>query len=1320
MSEIDSKARDLFLQALDLQPDQIASFLDDACGDPQLRQRVQKLIDAHNEAGGFLAPSHMEETSIGAEKDFALDEVAPAVEATHVPEVSMAEGTVIADRYTLRERLGEGGMGEVWVAKQSEPVKRRVALKLIKTGMDSRAMLSRFEQERQALAMMDHPNIARVLDGGLTPNGQPFFVMELVNGLPLTQFCDGAKLSLQQRLELFVPICQAVQHAHQKGIVHRDLKPANILVTMIDGRPVPKIIDFGVAKALSGSLSDETLTQFGAVVGTLEYMSPEQASFSGTDVDTRADIYSLGVILYELLTGLKPIDKVRLKDAALNEMIRIIREEEPSKPSTRLSTDDSAPSMAALRQTEPQKLMALLRGELDWVVMKCLEKDRDRRYETANALLRDLQRYLLDEPVEARPPSASYRLRKFLKRNKAPAIAGSLLIVTLLAGIAGTTWGVVEANRQTKIAENETHQKDHALKAETLARQRAQQQTNIAIEARERESHARNDAETSLADLSTFMGLNSSDSGEHSRALIWFRHALTHSEHDEDRSTANWIRVQDQLSKVAVPVQAFSRIGHEPVALVVSDNGRFLAVRFKNGEAVLWDLEAEQQVSLPNIEGKVSSIALSPAGDRIAIGTESGHTNTHIIGTRELKQIKKLEYDWPISSLQFSGDGKLLAIGSDTLRIWDSESRKYRGEPIDHPSLIYGIQFDHSSDRIITSCQDGFARVFQFTEEEINGPVIPPVKHEVTTNILRSRKVDALPLNDSMLLVRSSNYTVDIIDMNSGDSRFDIDLQSRASESDLELRASVLSYGASPQKDHIVICMDSQMQIWDVQQQSRVMEPIIHATDIAVRNATFLDDNRTVLSAGHDRWTKSWTTNHDQTGHRIIRHLSEPVAVAYSPTHRHLIVAEEEGLVRVFKLPEESRVRTLPVDMSHDEYQIVLDRAKEHYVLTGSRFWLGTSYFKVRSLATGRALSETIEGEEFVNSADFSPDGNQLLLTMAKDDPSVSSQFPSSVNDLPGTVQLIDWKTTEPSIPAIPTPCAPLDARFSPDGMHFAVLCRRGEVLVCDSATGEVKHSTKHPGPIVPWWANPYRWVQFAATGKCFATVGFGNKACLWDVQTGQLIAESNHEGLIKRAVFSPSGEFLATASRDKTVQVRTTRDGKLMGSPLVHPTEVATITFARDEKLLLTGCNEIARLWDWRSAQLVCPPFNHRCEITDVAVSPDGRWAMGSGRKAARQLSCWDTITGMRLLTPTPCYNDGDDLLFGRNGDSVIYKGEDGIHILEVFGGNTSINSAELELSVTVESCELIAGEQIAETGVLDLTTVEWIGLWNRRKVER
>src|SRR5262249_23442787 len=389
------------------------------------------------------------------------------------PPAALPAGAVIAGRYTLLARLGEGGMGEAWVARQTEPVKRQVALKLIKAGMDSRAVLARFEAERQALARMDHPHIARVLDGGLTAERRPFFVMELVNGLPLMRFCDEARLGIRERLELFVAICSAVQHAHQKGVIHRDLKPSNILVTLLDGRPVPKVIDFGVAKAVGGKLRDEALsTQFGAVVGTLEYMAPEQAGHSGSDVDTRADIYSLGVLLYELLTGLRPLDARRLREAALDEVLRMIREEEPPAPSARLAAEEALPRLAAARQVEPGKLLGLLRGELDWVVLKCLEKRRERRYETASALAPDAQRYLADEPVEARPPSAAYRLRKFVRRHPLElALAGALAL--LLVGGGAVAWWQSEqagARRETDLRRQLEDEKRSAADRARLGR----------------------------------------------------------------------------------------------------------------------------------------------------------------------------------------------------------------------------------------------------------------------------------------------------------------------------------------------------------------------------------------------------------------------------------------------------------------------------------------------------------------------------------------------------------------------------------------------------------------------------------------------------------------------------------------------------------------------------------------------------------------------------------------------------------------------------------------------------------------------------------
>ena len=343
--------------------------------------------------------------------------------------------------YKLLQQIGEGGMGTVFMAEQQEPVRRMVALKVIKPGMDTRQVIARFEAERQALALMDHPNIAKVLDAGTTASGRPYFVMELVKGVPLTKYCDEHRLSPQQRLELFVPICRAVQHAHQKGIIHRDLKPSNVLVALYDGKPVPKVIDFGVAKATGQKLTDKTLfTGFGGVVGTLEYMSPEQAELNQLDVDTRADIYSLGVMLYELLTGTTPLERKRFGKAALLEILRLIREEEPPKPSTRLSTAETAASVAANRGLEPKKLSGLVRGDLDWIVMKCLEKDRNRRYETANGLASDVQRYLSDEPVLASPPSAAYRLRKFARRHKAGLWTTAAVLLVVLVASGGVGW----------------------------------------------------------------------------------------------------------------------------------------------------------------------------------------------------------------------------------------------------------------------------------------------------------------------------------------------------------------------------------------------------------------------------------------------------------------------------------------------------------------------------------------------------------------------------------------------------------------------------------------------------------------------------------------------------------------------------------------------------------------------------------------------------------------------------------------------------------------------------------------------------------------
>lgn len=436
MRDVKVDAKAIFLDALDCQGiEELQRYLEQVCGsDTALRSQVDELLRAHRDAGAFLGGAGNAETP--GEQNRAD-----------------SPGALIGP-YKLLQPIGEGGMGIVWMAEQIQPVQRKVALKVIKPGMDSRQVIARFEAERQALALMDHVNIARVFDGGTTNSGRPFFVMELVQGVPITRYCDDNHLNPRQRLELFVPVCQAIQHAHQKGIIHRDLKPSNVLVAPFDGKPVVKVIDFGIAKATGQRLTEKTLfTGFGNVMGTLEYMSPEQAELNNQDIDTRSDIYSLGVLLYELLTGSTPLSHKQLKEASLAEILRWVKEEEPPRPSKRLSDSGAMlQSISSQRNMEPRQLTRLVRGELDWIVLKALEKDRNRRYETVNGFAADLHRYLNDEPVQACPPSAGYRLRKFACRHKVVLVTSGLVAAALLLGTAVSVWQAVEATAAHHLA----------------------------------------------------------------------------------------------------------------------------------------------------------------------------------------------------------------------------------------------------------------------------------------------------------------------------------------------------------------------------------------------------------------------------------------------------------------------------------------------------------------------------------------------------------------------------------------------------------------------------------------------------------------------------------------------------------------------------------------------------------------------------------------------------------------------------------------------------------------------------------------------------
>ncbi|MCA9262796.1 MAG: serine/threonine protein kinase [Planctomycetales bacterium] len=633
-------------------------YLDEACqGDASLRSKVDELLQAYNRIGDFLA-SPLQVTGNTTERWHAMER----------------EGSIVG-RYKLLEKIGEGGFGLVFMAAQQSPVKRQVAVKVLRPGVDSEQVIARFEAERQALALMDHPHIAKIFDAGITDSGRPYFAMELVRGTPVTAYCDDNCLSVRKRLAIFSDICDAVQHAHQKGIIHRDLKPANIMITSQDGKPVVKIIDFGIAKAIDRPLTDRTVfTRFGQMVGTPLYMSPEQTELSALEVDTRTDIYSLGVVLYELLTGSTPLDKQRMQQAAENEVRRIIQEEEPPRPSLKLSTlGDKLTNVSHTRQTDAKKLVSVIRGDLDWIVMKTLEKDRTRRYSTATGLAQDVWRYLKDEPVEAGPPSTIYRLRKFARRNRLATVAGTIVTVSLLVGLVGLTAGLLKAERERKNAQHEAAKNRRLLYASDMGQ-----------------------AQTAWEDNNV----------EDVRSLL-LRHVPR--SRDSDLRRFEWYYLWNQCSRaINTPVVRLSQPG---VSAAFSTDGNRLAAGGFNQRLEIFDIpslrmRARRVLARPEDEW-VMSVAYSPDGRYLAVPSQGGDILLFDQATGQEHRLK--EHGDAVNTLAFSPDGQLLGSGSDdqTLVVWDVTSLKPVATFSHHEDRVYAAAFLPDGSRIVSVDSSG-------------------------------------------------------------------------------------------------------------------------------------------------------------------------------------------------------------------------------------------------------------------------------------------------------------------------------------------------------------------------------------------------------------------------------------------------------------------------------------------------------------------------------------------------------------------------------------------------------------------------------------
>jgi serine/threonine protein kinase/WD40 repeat protein len=650
MADWNPQANEIFLKAMEIEsPEKRRSFVDQACGNnEELRAQVESLLHAEGEVGNFLQ----------SPRD--VDNSAPTFGQTLDP-IRETAGTVIG-RYKLLQQIGEGGMGVVYMAEQERPVRRRVALKIIKPGMDSAQVIARFEAERQALAMMDHPNIARVLDAGCTDTGRPFFVMELVQGIPITKYCDDKQLNTRERLELFMQVCQAVQHAHQKGIIHRDIKPSNVLVMIYDSKPVPKIIDFGVAKALHQRLTEMTMfTQFGAVVGTLEYMSPEQAEMDALGTDTRSDIYSLGVLLYELLTGSTPMDGKKLRSLGYAEMLKTIREVDPPRPSTRLSQSiNEVASISANRHTEPRRLQKTVAGDLDWIVMKCLEKDRTRRYETANGLAQDIQRHLQDEAVSASPPGSVYKFQKLVRRNKLVFGAVGCVTGALLLGIIASAWQAVRA----------THAKQEALAAESRAidaQVNERQQRQLADAARESEARLRQQAQ--VEELAARQRAYASDMNLAQKALAEANLGRALDLLNEERPGPGqrdlrgweWRYLWQQTRSDAL--FTLCQQSNQINSLAASADGNWLAVgQHHQGGVSVWDLRTRQESIRLAKDATGCCVAFSPTEPLMAFSSED---KLHLWNVTTRQMVGEFPLPVELRGLAFAKDGRTLVTCTD-------------------------------------------------------------------------------------------------------------------------------------------------------------------------------------------------------------------------------------------------------------------------------------------------------------------------------------------------------------------------------------------------------------------------------------------------------------------------------------------------------------------------------------------------------------------------------------------------------------------------------------------------------------------------------
>jgi WD40 repeat protein/serine/threonine protein kinase len=1139
----------IFKAAVKLPADQRAAYLDHACGDNQaLRQEVESLLQAHEVPGSFLGP-------LGARRGMTED---------YLP-ITERPGTCIGP-YKLLQQIGEGGMGLVCMAEQERPIRRRVALKIIKPGMDSAQVSARFEVERQALALMDHTNIARVIDAGTTDSGRPYFVMELVHGVPITQYCDANKLSPRQRLELFVPVCQAIQHAHQKGVIHRDLKPSNVMVTLNDGRPVPKVIDFGVAKATEQRLTERTLfTQYGTIVGTLEYMAPEQAEMSGLGVDTRSDIYALGVLLYELLTGTTPVERSRLREAAYDEMLRLIREEEPARPSRRISTSgDRLATISAERNTEPAQLSRLVCGELDWIVMRCLEKDRTRRYDTASSLARDIQHYLADEPVEACPPSAGYRLRKFTRKHKKLLTTAAAFAALLLLGVAASAWQAVRATEAEAVAQaNERQAKDNAVQAQdkeqeaNQQRDEAQRQRDEAQKQRDAVRALNQKLEATQAELRSTLYAARTNLAQHAwdAAGIDRVHELLQLQMpkpgESDLRGFEWYYLNRLCHSDLFTLKHTSSVR----CVAYDPDGKRLAAVCNGGpdgeDVMVWDAQTGNE--LLSFKGGILSIAFSPDGKRLA--TLSGPRQVKVWDAETGKELLALGqpklFPGGIHSFAYSPDGKRLATGSNReLKVWNAEN----GEEL-HTFQVMGT---------------------------LQSLVFSPDGKRLATTSIRDKTVKVWDAENGNELLTLQRHTGPVFSV-----AYSADGKRLASTSD-----------------------DKTVKVWDAESGKELLTLQGHTSGIF--NVAFSPDSKRLASASSDRTVKVWDA---QAGHELLTvrgHSSYVMSVSFSPDGKRLASASLDKTIRVWDAQTGQNPTTLKkggpvssVAISPDGKRVAAAGVAPGE--SGKGPLGGGGEVKVWDIQTGKELHSLKGGAATVA---FSPDGKLLASAGLVYEPGQEPVGEVKVWDAQTGKELHSLKGGGASV------------AFSPDGKLLAsaggvykkLQLQASEVKVWDAHTGK-ELLTLNAGGVFPGVSSDGGGlsVAFSPDGKRLASAS-GKEIKFWDAQTGKELLTLKNGAMT--VAYSPDGKRLASSGHPE-VKVWDAGTGEELLTLKGHTDDhVGRVVYSPDGKRLVTASRDkTVKVWDAQTGLELLTLEGHGGLFNGLAFSPDGhRLATGVG----------------------------------------------------------------------------------------------------------